>query len=131
MAKQKFNIFFTINSTSTKVLSFKKSPAKELSLITSTGTTKIAIPNLFNGKKNVLWMTENSSANVIKASLSNYSSTLTLLSNTFRGTRNKIKLDTEDGMIYKFMLSSNFYDFDSDQYHRILLEEKLNGSHIV
>ena len=63
----------------------------------------MAIPNLFNGKKNVLWMTENSSANVIKASLSNYSSTLTLLSNTFRGTRNKIKLDRKDGMIYKFM----------------------------
>ena len=76
-------------------------------------------------------MAENSCANVIKASLSNYASTLTKNSHTFRGTRNKIKLDTEDGMFYEFMYSSKFYDFDSDQYHRVLLQEKLNGAYVV
>ena len=111
--KRNFNIFFTINSVSTKVLSFNKS-TNELSLITNTITTKFTIPSLFNGKKIVLWMTENSGANVIKASLSTYSSTLTNNSNTFRGTRYKIKIDTKDGMFYKFMYSSNFYDFDSE-----------------
>ena len=45
-----FNIFFTINSLSTKVLSLNKS-SKEISLIANTGTKKITIPNLFNGKK--------------------------------------------------------------------------------
>ena len=113
-----FDISFTINSVSTKVLSFNKS-TKELSLITNPGTEKITIPtSLFNGEKVVLWFAENSGANVMKASLSNYASTLTKNSHTFRGTRNKIKLDTEDGMFYEFMYSSKFYDFDSDQYHR-------------
>ena len=45
-----FNIHFTINSLSTKTLGFDKT-TKKLSLITNTGTTKITIPNLFNGKK--------------------------------------------------------------------------------
>ena len=102
-----FNIFSTINSVSTKVLSFNKT-TKELSLITNAGTTKFTIPNLFNGKKIVLWMAENSSANVIKASISSYSSTLTQNSHTFRGVRNKFKLDTENGMFYNSMYSSNF-----------------------
>ena len=81
-----FDISFTINSVSTKILSFNKS-TKELSLITNAGTEKITIPTtLFNGKKIVLWFAENSGANVIKASLSNYASTLTKNSHTFRGT---------------------------------------------
>ena len=83
------SVFSTINSVSTKVLSFNKT-TKELSLITNTGTTKITIPDLFNGKKIVLWMAENSSANVIKASISNYSATLTQNSHTFSGVRKKI-----------------------------------------
>ena len=76
-------------------------------------------------------MAENSSANVIKASISNYSATFTQNSHTLNGVRNKIKLDTEDGMFYKFMYSSNFFDFDSEQYHRVLLQEKLNGAYVV
>ena len=76
-------------------------------------------------------MAENSSANVIKASISNYSATLTQNSHTFSGVRKKFKLDAEDGMFYKFMYSSKFYDFDSEQYHRVLLQEKLNGAYVV
>ena len=76
-------------------------------------------------------MAENSNANVTKASLSNYSATLTQNSQTFSGVRNKFKLDTEDGLLYKFMYSTNFYDFDSEQYHRVLLQEKLNGTYVV
>ena len=34
-------------------------------------------------------------------------------------------------MFYEFMYSSKFYDFDSDQYHRVLLQEKLNGAYVV
>ena len=82
-------------------------------------------------KKIVLWLAENSGANVIKASISNYASTLTQNSHTFRGVRNKFKLDTEDGMFYKFMYSSKFYDFDSEEYHRVLLQEKLNGAYVM
>ena len=86
-----FNICFTIDSVSTRVLSFDKS-TKELSLITNAGTTKITIPtSLFNSKKIVSWLAENSGANVIKATISNYASTLTQNAHTFRGVRNKIK----------------------------------------
>ena len=125
-----FHTHFTKNSLSTKILGFNKI-SKELSLITNTGTTKITIPNIFNGKKIVLWIAENSNANVIKASLSNYSSTFTQNSTTLSGVRNKFQLMTEDGLFYKFMYSTNFNDFDSEQYHRVLLPEKLNGAYVV
>ena len=29
------------------------------------------------------------------------------------------------------MYSSKFYDFDAEQYHRVLLQEKLNGAYVV
>ena len=76
-------------------------------------------------------MAENSNASVTKASISNYSATLTKNSTTLSGVRNKFQLATEDGMFYRFMFSQNFYDFDSEVYHRVLLQEKLNGSSVV
>ena len=36
-----------------------------------------------------------------------------------------------DGVLSKIMFSQNFYDFDSEQFHRVMLQEKLNGSYIV
>ena len=63
---------------------------------------------LFKGKKIFLWIAENSGANVIKASISNYAATLTQNSRTFGGVRNKFQLLTEDGMFYRFMYSKNF-----------------------
>ena len=82
-------------------------------------------------EKNVLWLAENSNANVTKASISNYSATLTQNSTTLSSVRNKFQLLTEDGMFYRFMYSTNFYDFDSEVYHRVLLQEKLNGAYEV
>ena len=38
---------------------------------------------------------------------------------------------TQDGIIDKIMFSPNFYDTDSEQYHKAMLQEKLNGSYIV
>ena len=76
-------------------------------------------------------MAESSGANVIKASISNYSATLTQNSHTFGGVRNEFQLMTEDGMCYRFMYSKNFYNFDSEEYHRVMLQEKLNGVYVV
>lgn len=103
-----FYFYFLVSS---KVLSFNK-VTKELSLITTAGTEKFTIPSLFNGKKMVLCLTENSGANVIKASLSNYASTLTKNAITFNPRKYKFRLETEDGMFHKLMFSSNFYDFE-------------------
>ena len=38
---------------------------------------------------------------------------------------------TEDGVLSKILFSSNFYDTDSDQYHKVILQEKLDGAYIV
>ena len=89
-----------------------------------------SIPTDFDGKKIVLWLTENATTNVTKVSISNYSSTLTLTS-SIHSSKQVFEFRIKGGVISKFMFSPNFYDFDSEQYHKIMLQEKLNGSYIV
>ena len=67
-------------------------------------------------------MAKNSNANVTKATISNDSVTLTQNSTTLSGVRNKFQLSTKDGMFYRFMFSQNFYEIDSEVYHRVLLQ---------
>ena len=67
-------------------------------------------------------MAKNSNANVTKATISNDSATLTQNSTTLSGVRNKFQLSTKDGMFYRFMFSQNFYEIDSEVYHRVLLQ---------
>ena len=38
---------------------------------------------------------------------------------------------TEDGVLNKILFSPNFYNVDSDQYHKVILQEKLDGAYIV
>ena len=102
-----------------------------MSLITNRGSTDITIPSGFNGKKVVIWLTENSDANVTKASISNYSSTLTQASSPVGNQRLNFSFFTEDGILYRWMYSTNLYDFDSEKFHRIMMQEKLNGSYIL
>ena len=84
----------------------------------------------FNGKKIVIWLTENFSSNVSKVKISNYSSTLTIPAARYTNEQ-KFDFTTEGGVLSKIMYSPNFYDTDSEQYHRVILQEKLNGSYIV
>ena len=81
-------------------------------------------------EKIVLWLTENFDTNVTKASISNYSSTLTIPA-VYYSTSQRWKFFNEDGVINKLMFSPNFYDFESEQYHKVMLQEKLNGSYVV
>ena len=37
----------------------------------------------------------------------------------------------EDGVLSKILFSPKFYDTDSNQYHKVILQEKLDGSYIV
>ena len=88
------------------------------------------MPSSFNGEKIVLKLTENFNTNVTKAAISNYSSTLTIPAVHY--SFNQLwTFTTEDGELNKLMFSPNFYDFDSEQYHKVMLQEKLNGSYIV
>ena len=83
-----------------------------------------------NGKKIVICLTENFNANITKVKISNYSAILSL--QTVRYTREQVfEFSTKGGVLSKIMYSPNFYDTDSEQYHKVMLQEKLNGSYIV
>ena len=101
-----------------------------LNLVINTTRVNFAMPSSFNGKKIVLWLTEDFSANVTKASISNYSSTLTIPAVQYN-VNQRWKFTDEDGVINKLMYSPNFYDTDSEQFHKVMLQEKLSGSYIM
>ena len=84
----------------------------------------------FGGKRIVLWQTENFDTNVTKVKISNYSATLTIPAVQYN-VNQRWKFTTEDGVLNKLMYSPNFYDFDSEQFHKVMLQEKLNVSYIV
>ena len=101
-----------------------------LNLVINTTRVNFAMPSSFNGKKIVLWLTEDFSANVTKASISNYSSTLTIPAVQYN-VNQRWKFTAEDGVINKLMYSPNFYDTDSEQFHKVMLQEKLSGSYVT
>ena len=74
----------------------------------------------FNGKIIVLWLTENFDANVTKVKISNYV-TLTIPAVQYN-VNQRWKFTTEDGVLNKSMYSPNFYDTDSEQYHKVMLQ---------
>ena len=59
-------------------------------------------------KKIVLWLVENRNTDVTKASISNYSATLTQNSTTLSGVKNKFKITTEDGMFCNLCIRKSF-----------------------
>ena len=84
----------------------------------------------FEGKRIVLWQTENFDSNVTKVKISNYSATLTIPAVQYN-VNQRWKFTTEDGELSKIMFSPNFYDDNSEQYHKVIFQEKLNGSYII
>ena len=88
------------------------------------------MPSSFDEKRIVLWHTENFDSNVTKFKISNYSETLTIPAVHYN-VNQRWKFTTEDGELNKLMYSPNFYDDDSEQFHKVMLQEKLNGSYIV
>ena len=101
-----------------------------LTLLTSSKRQFFSLPNSFNGKKIVLWLAHSVDTIVTKANLSNYSSTLTIDSANYVANQD-FDFTTEDGIMNKIMFSPNFYDFDSEPFKRIMIQEKLNGSYIL
>ena len=88
------------------------------------------MPNDFNGKKIVIWLTENFNSNITKAKISNYNFNLSLQSVHYT-INQEFVFTTQDGILSKIMFSPNFYDTSSEQYHKVLLQEKLNGSYVL
>ena len=90
--------------------------------------SEITLPNSLNSNFVVMWITAKATG-VIKVSISNISAKLSLNDSlTLNG--GMLSFKSEDCLIKKIMYSKNFYDFDSEQYHRIMLQEKINGSYI-
>ena len=103
---------------------------KSINLTILRQRSSFTLPKNFSGKKIVLWLTENFNSNITKVKISNYSAILSL--QTVRYTREQVfEFSTKGGVLSKIMYSPNFYDTDSEQYHKVMLHEKLNGSYIV
>ena len=103
---------------------------KSVKLTINKTTQSFTMLDSFNNKRIVLWLTENFDANVTKVKISNYSSTITIPAVQYN-VNQRWKFTTGYGVLYRLMYSPNFYDFDSEQFHKVMLQEKLNGSYIM
>ena len=120
--------YLSTNNNILVKLDYNKSNNK-VTLTVNKTTQNFTTPSSFNGKKIVVWLAEDLSANVTKVSISNYSGTLTIPAVQYSANQ-RWKFTTEDGILLRLMYSPNFYDTDSEQYHKVMLQEKLNGSYI-
>ena len=102
----------------------------KVTLTVNKTTQNFTMLSSFNGKRIVVWLLENFSANVTKVKISNYSSTLTIPTVQYSHFQ-QFDFTTEDGVLNKLMYSPNFYNTDSEQYHKVMLQEKLSGSYIM
>ena len=109
-------------------LTFTKA-AGYLTLMSNSAHTFFGLPSNFNGKRIVLWLTQSVDTIVTKVNVSNHSSTLTLAKASYADNQS-FDFTTEDGILNKIMFSPNFYDFDSEQFHKVMLQEKINGSYV-
>ena len=105
------------------------SSSRRINLIVGRSNGNITLPSSFIDKTVVLWLAVNFNRNTTKLKVSNYASTITLNAVQYN-VNQKWDFLTKDGEIYKLMYSNNFYDTDSDEYHKIMIQEKINGSYI-
>ena len=121
--------YLSTNNNILVKLNYDKTNNK-VTLTINRATQNFTMLSEFNGKIIVLWLTENFDTNVTKVKISNYSGTLTIPA-VYYNVNQRWKFTTEDGVLYRLMYSPNFYDTDSEQYHKVMLQEKLNGSYVV
>ena len=93
-----------------------------VSLTVSKTTQSFTMPSTFNGKKIVLWLTENFDTNVTKVKISNYSSTLTIPAVHYSSSQ-RWKFTTEDGELNTGVLSGRTKDINFLMKHLRCLEE--------
>ena len=100
-----------------------------------TSKPPIRVPSYSTPKynnKTVLWLTENANTIVTKAKISEFITTLTLTTSNYAERQYfEFSIYDDDVILSKFMFSPNFYDFDSEAFHRVMLQEKLNGANIL
>ena len=121
--------YLSTNNNILVKLDYNKSNNKVTLTVRKT-TQNFTMLSSFNGKIIVVWLAEDLSANATKVSISNYSGTLTIPAVNYNANQ-RWRFTTEDGVLLRLMYSPNFYDIDSEQYHKVMLQEKLNGSYIM
>ena len=104
--------------------------SRRLNLLVGRTRGNIALPSSFNDKTVVLWLAASFNSNTTKLKISNYSSSITLNAVQYN-VNQKWDFLTKDGEIYKLMYSTKFYDTDSDEYHKIMIQEKINGTLVL
>ena len=92
---------------------------------------KFTLTDDFNDKYIVIWWAFDRRDGISKISISNYASTITESTSFNFFDRQYFKFLSTEGIINKLMFSTNFYDFDSEAFKKIMLEEKLDGSYIL
>ena len=94
----------------------------------STNETSSTLLNSFNDKRVVFWLTKKGTGGDLtaKASITNHSATLTLSSALASQSTYTFRIFSEDTVIHKIMYTPNFYDLDSFEFHKIMLQEKLH-----
>ena len=121
--------YLSTNNNILVKLNYDKTNNK-VTLTVNKATQNFSMLSSFNRKIIVLWLTENFDTNVTKVKINNYIATLTIPAVQYN-VNQRWKFTTEDGVLYRLMYSPNFYDTDSEQYHKVILQEKLNGSYVV
>ena len=118
------------NSGATLLNLFHSTRGNTINLVVNNVRRQFTMLSSFNGKKIVIWLAEDFSQNITKAKISNYSAILSLPIVHYSNEQ-ELEFRTADGVLSKIMYSPNFYDVDSEQYHKVLLQEKLNGSYVI
>ena len=119
-----------INSAATLLNLNYTNKANTVNLVINNVRKQFTMIRDFNGKKIVIWLTEDFSQNITKVKISNYRVILSLPSVRYTNNQEFV-FTTQDGILSKIMFSPNFYDTDSEQYHKVMLQEKLNGSYVI
>ena len=110
-------------------LDYNKSNNK-VTLTVNKTTQNFTMLSSFNGQRIVVWLAEDFNSNVTKVSISNYSGILTIPA-VQKSFFQQFDFTTEDGVLNKLMYSPNFYDIGSEQFHKVMLQEKLSGSYVT
>ena len=118
------------NSGATLLNLYYTTRGNTVNLVVNNLRSQFTMLSSFNGKKIVIWLAEDFSQNITKVKISNYSAILSLQSVRYTNEQD-FMFNTEDGVLSKIMFSPNFYDDDSEQYHKVMLQEKLNGSYVI
>ena len=121
--------YLSTNNNILVKLDYNKSNNK-VTLTVNKTTQNFTMPSDLNGKIIVVWLAEDLALSVTKVSISNYSGTLTIPTAQYNANQ-RWKFTTEDGVLIRFMFSPNFYDTDSEKYHKVMLQEKFNGSYVM